>query len=134
MKNRKYLLLYYLSFFITIIFTGIATYKNMELLEIGDINFTSLLANMTGNALLFLNVVLVVVFTSLIIKKRKLVIDNLLLPIIYVCFCAFIVILCFLFNNKVMVPYLHFEYYAFFINIGYLFLNCYSLLLIKYKK
>ena len=134
MKNRKYLLLYYLSFFITIIFTGIATYKNMELLEIGDINFTSLLANMTGNALLFLNVVLVVVFTSLIIKKRKLVIDNLLLPIIHVCFCIFIVILCFLFNNKVMVPYLHFEYYAFFINIGYLFLNCYSLLLIKYKK
>ena len=134
MKNKKYLVLYYFSFIVTILFTGFSTYKSMELLEIGDINFTSLLSNMTGNILLFINIVLVIIFTVLIICKRKLVIDSLLLPIIYISFFTIVVLLSFLFNNKVMVSYLHFEYYAFFINIGYLILNCYSLLLIKYKK
>ena len=134
MKNKKYLVLYYFSFIVTILFTGFSIYKSMELLEIGDINFTSLLSNMTGNILLFVNIVLVIIFTILIIRKRKLVIDSLLLPIIYISFFTIVVLLSFLFNNKVMVSYLHFEYYAFFINIGYLILNCYSLLLIKFIK
>ena len=134
MKNKKYLVLYYFSFIITVLFIGFSTYKAMKLLEIGDISFTSLLSNMAGNILLFINTVLVIAFTIIIIRKRKLVIDSLLLPIIYVSFCIAIIALCFLFNNKVMVSYLHFEYYAFFINIGYLILNVYSLLLIKYKK
>ena len=64
--NEKYLVLYYFSFIVTILFIGFSTYKSMELLEIGDINFTSLLSNMTGNILLFINIVLVIIFTILI--------------------------------------------------------------------
>ena len=133
MKNKKYLLLYYFSFVITILFTGFATYKNLELLEIGDIGFISILSNMMQNIIFLINMVLVIVFTVLLLRKRKLVVDSLWLPIMYVCFFTIVLILSFLFNNKVMISYLHFEYYAFFINIGYLLLNGYSLLLIKYK-
>lgn len=132
--KKKYLLLYYLSFVITLLFIVFATYKNIGLFEISDTNFSSVLSEMRQNIVLLVNMVLVIVFTILILRKRKLMIDNIWLPVIYISFLAFVLIMCFLFNNKVMVLYLHFEYYAFFINIGYLLLNCYSLLLIKYKK
>ena len=134
MKNKKFLLLYYLSFVITILFTGFATYKNLELLEIGDIGFVSILSDMMQNIIFLINMVLVIVFTVLLLRKRKIVVDSLWLPIIYVCFFTIVLVMCLLFNNKVVIPYLHLGYYTSFINVGYLFLNGYSLLLIKYKK
>ena len=134
MKNKKFLLLYYLSFVITILFTGFATYKNLELLEIGDIGFVSILSDMMQNIIFLINMVLVIVFTVLLLRKRKIVVDSLWLPIIYVCFFTIVLVMCLLFNNKVVIPYLHLGYYTSFINVGYLFLNGYSLLLIKYKR
>ena len=132
--KKKYLLLYYLSFIITLLFIGFATYKNLGLFAMNDISFSSVLSEMIQIIILLINIVLVIVFTVLILRNKKLEIDNIWLPIIYISFLVLVLIMCFLFNNKVMVSYLHFEYYALFINIGYLLLNCYSLLLIKYKK
>ena len=134
MRNKKYLLLYYLSFVITIIFTGLATYKKLGFLEIDNPSFTSLLSEMINNIVFLVNLILIIVFTIILLRKKKLEVDSVWLPIIYISFFTIVLIICYLFNNKVMVSYLHFEYYAIFINIGYMFLNCYSLLLIKYKK
>jgi len=134
MKKNKYLILYYISFVITIAFSVFSTYKYHALYGIGEEINTGLITNILENIFVVINLILVIAFTILIIKKKKIVVDSLMLPISYICFFIIVMILCFLFNNKVMVPYIHFEYYLFFINTGLLFLNSYSLFLINYKK
>ena len=134
MKNKMYLVLYYVSFLVTTLFLGFSIYKSTGLLEYYDGSFSDVLSKILSNVFGVINLVLVIIFTILILKKKKFNVQNILFPFFYLCFFTIIAVMCFLFNNKVMVSYIHFEYYSFFINIGYLLLNCYSLLLIKYKK
>ena len=56
------------------------------------------------------------------------------LPITYIIFTIIVLIICILFNNKLVIPYIHYSYYLKFILINYILLNTYSLLSIKYKK
>jgi hypothetical protein len=132
MKEKKYLVLYYISFVITLAFSIYSTYKTRNLYSIGD--DANIVSNLLGNVLVFINFVLVIIFTILILKKKKIKVDNIILPVCYILFSIIVVVLCLLFNDKVIIPYMHFEYYLFFINIGFLFVNSYSLFLINYKK
>ena len=134
MKSKKYVLLYYFSFVVTYIFMGFACYKYMAQISIGDNNFTMILSDMLENIFSIINLTLVIIFTVLLLKKKKMQDESVLFPIVYLSFFAIVVVFSFLFNNKVLVPYMHFEYYSYFISIGYLFFNIYSLLLFKEKK
>lgn len=133
MKNKKYLVLYYFSFVITILFMGYASYKYLKIISIGDIGFSEIISHIFDGVIGIINIIMVVIFTILVLKRKKIKVDNNLFPIAYICFFTIVVALCFIFNNKVMVPYMHFNYYLFFINIGYLLLNIYSLLLVNKK-
>ena len=134
MKEKKYLVLYYISFVITLIFTIYSSLKSLNLYSISEENntFKELSSSIFGSALFVINLILVIVFTILIWKK-KIKVDNIILPIIYIVFFTIVVILTLLFNNKVLISYMHFDYYLFFINTGYVLLNIYSLCLINCK-
>ena len=135
MKEKKYLVLYYISFVITLIFIGYSTSKTLNLYSIDEVSssFREIMSSMFGNALVIINLVLVAIFT-IFVWKKKIKIDSIALPVMYIAFFAIVVVLCFLFNIKVIVPFIHFDYYLSFINIGYLLLNVYSLFLVNYKK
>lgn len=79
-----------------------------------------------------LNLILVIIF---IIKsfKTKLNNANILFPIVYLIFSIIVVVLAFIMNSKLIIPYIHFSYYISFILFDYLLLNLYSVLSI-YKK
>ena len=130
MKNKKYLVLYYVSFVVTLLFLIFSCIKYQKMVFADN----GLIEEMFENVLGIVNIVLVILFSVLLFRKKNIQGEKVLFPIIYLCFLAIVVVMCFLFNNKVMVPYMHFEYYLFYVNIGFLFLNVYSLLLIKYKK
>lgn len=117
MKTKNYLILYYICFIATILFSII----------------TSLGFNMSS-VLLIINVMLGIIFTVLIIKIKKINVNSLIFPISYIIFFIVVVGLCILFNLKVLVPFVHFGYYQFFILINFLLLNVYSILCINLKE
>ena len=136
MKTKNYLIIYYICFVITILIIGFSNYNFISITTMSPDGkyvpgiFESILS---GGLLYYLNVVLVLIFTFLIIKNKKLNVKNLLLPIAYIIFTIMVFGICFLFNNRVMIPYIQFNYYSKFILIGYLLLNIYSILSIKFK-
>ena len=134
MKNKMYLILYYVSFLIMILFLGFSIYKSNGLLTYFESNFSNILSSILSNVLGVINVLLVIIFTILILKKKNFNVQKSIYPIFYLCFLTIIIVMCFLFNNKVMKEYIHFNYYSVFVCIGYLFLNVYSLFLVNYKK
>jgi len=117
MKTKNYLILYYICFIATILFSII----------------TSLCFNMSS-VLLIINVILGIIFTGLIIKIKKINVNSLIFPISYIIFFIVVVGLCILFNTKVLVQFVHFGYYQFFILINFLLLNVYSILCINLKE
>ena len=134
MKNKIYLVLYYVSFLVTTLFLGFSIYKSTGLLEYFEGSFSDIMSRIISNVFSVINLVLVIIFTFLILRKKKFNAQNSIFPILYLAFFTIIVIICFLFNNKVMVTYVHFSYYSVFVCVGYLILNVYTFLLIKYKK
>lgn len=136
MKTKNYLIIYYICFIITILIIGFSNYNFISITTMspdGKYVPSILECIMSGGLLYYLCVCLVLIFTFLIIKKKKLNVKNLLLPVAYIIFTIIILIISFLFNNKVIFPYIHFNYYVQFILIGYLLLNIYSILSIKFK-
>ena len=130
MKEKMYVVLYYLAFVITFLFVGYASYINNS-----GLNYVAM--DLVRNVLLIVNLLLVIVFTVLLLKKKKVNEVSIVFPIVYLCFFIVIVVLCFMFNNKLIVYnmlYMQFPYYGFFINLGFLFLNIYSLLSLQYRK
>jgi len=117
MKTKNYLILYYICFIATILFSII----------------TSLCFNMSS-VLLIINVILGIIFTGLIIKIKKINVNSLIFPISYIIFFIVVVGLCILFNTKVLVQFVHFGYYQFFILINFLLLNVYSILCVNLKE
>ena len=134
MMTKKYLILYYLAFIVTVLFFGYSLSKSLYLFSYYDGGFSGFISNAYLNTLGIINLLLVIIFTVLLLKKKKINVENIVFPIVYICFFVTICILCFLFNNKVMVMYIHFEYYLALISVGYLFFNIYSLLSIKHSK
>lgn len=129
--TKKYLFLYYFSFILTCLIIGYSSYKYINLVAISNSYFNEILANIIENVLGIVNLILVVIFTIIILKKRKLKVESIVFPIVFIIFFVIILSMCFLLNNKVMIPYMHFEYYSLYICVGNIFLNIYSLLLIN---
>ena len=135
MKIKKYLILYYFCFVITLVLVGFSNYHYLKLtsLEFNGDFFPNIIDSILYfNPLIIINLILFIVFTILIIIKKELN-GSLTLSISYIGFAMVFIIMCLLFNNRVIVNYIHFNYYLKFLLIGYLFLNIYSLLCIKFK-
>jgi len=133
MKTKSYLCLYYICFILTFLIIGFASlYSSFGIYLSDDAYLLEKIVDYISDAKLFilviLNLILFIIFTILIIKKRKLNIKSLIFPISYIIFLGIVFGLSLLFNNKVVVPYIHFAYYQTFILIDYLLLNIYSLL------
>lgn len=88
--------------------------------------------NLSGlsHIIIFVNAMLVTVFTILLIK-RNLEKVNVLFPIFYIVFAIIVLIICALFNNRLIIPYIHYSYYIQFILVNYTLLNIYSILSFK---
>lgn len=74
-----------------------------------------------------INAILVIIF-SIKSMKKKLKNVNVLFPIFYMIFLILMILLMFVMNNKLVLPYIHFNYYGALILINYLLLNIYSVL------
>ena len=128
MNSKKiYLGLYYFSLILSIFVCVIP-----RILQTNIINPSSsidIYVNLSEISiyLMVINVWMVVYF-SILLSKRKLNNVNILFPISYILFTVIILIVCLLFNNKVLIPYLQFSYYINFILINYILLNIYSVL------
>lgn len=124
-KNHKYNILYYICFLVTLfcsyMSSSLATAFNEEIFSV--INFS----------LLAVNIVLVVIYSILLFKKRKLKADFLGFPIVYLSFLFIVYFIAIIYNEKLIVPYIQFNYYTSFILWNYLLLNIYSLLLFNKK-
>lgn len=125
MNNKKvYIYLYYFALILSI-FTCIIpsilkttnTYVNLSRLSF---------------ILILINAILIIIFTILLIK-RKLNNTNIIFPIIYILFTIIVLIICILFNQRLIIPYIQFSYYIKLILINYLLLNIYSILSINKK-
>lgn len=121
-KSPIFKILYYICFIVTL-FIWISASKVIDVYAI-DIRTGS------NSILGILNLVFVIIF-SIKIFKNKLKNTNILFPIIYLIFSILVVIISFIMNNKLVIPYIHFSYYVSFILFNYLLLNLYSILSIN---
>jgi len=69
---------------------------------------------------------LLILFFSIKSFKYKLKNINVMFPLIHLIFSALVILLTFIMNDKLIIPYIHFDYYETFILINYLLLNIYS--------
>ena len=125
MKNKSYIVLYYLSFILSL---GIIVYSSTFVTFYGEpALFPSIL-------LMILDVILVIFFTIMLIKTKKLEKTLIAFPISYIVFIVAIYFLGMCFDKKLIVPYLEYSYFNTFIMLDYLLLNVYSILSIDMKK
>ena len=125
MKDKLYVVLYYLSFLLTI---GIIWYSSTFIDFFGGVNLIPYVV------LLVINILSVIVFTIRLIINRKT--DNTLIafPISYMLFVIIVYILGFVFDSRMIIPKIEYSYFNLFIEIDYLLLNIYSLLCIEKRK
>ena len=130
---KKYLSLYYISIFVTLLFIMItASYISPKLYLLNNNGVNFVINSKLLIVSLVINIILVVVFSIRIIKKKN-ISSNIIFPICYLVFFVIVLILCFIFNNRILIKYIHFEYYECLILINMLLLNVYSILSIKNK-
>ena len=67
-------------------------------------------------------------YTSILTRKRKLKADSISFPILYLVFSFIVIFIAIIYNDKLIVPYIQFNYYTSFILWNYTMLNAYSLL------
>ena len=124
MNSKKvYICLYYLAFILSIWVCAIPRILQNKLNIYVDLSRLSYL-------MVFANIVLVVIFTILLIKK-KIGKVNILFSIIYILFTIIVLVICFLFNYRLVIPNIQFSYYIKFILINYVLFNTYSILSIN---
>lgn len=124
-KATMYKILYYICFVISIlIWFGTKSLITELGTDIGTY---------TNSLLGIINIILVIIFSLKLIKKR---IDkvNLLFPVSYIIFCIIVIIICFVMNTKLIIPYIQFSYYIGFILFNYILLNIYSILSLNKSK
>lgn len=129
-KEKTYIYLYYLCFILSIIIY-IMPYQLVGIFSPDTSNLT--VRSLFNTVVLLINLILVIIF-SIYLKKKKFTSENIIMPIIYIVFWITVITVCFLFNNRLVIPNLQFIYYAKYIYIGYLILNVYSVLCFKNKK
>lgn len=78
-----------------------------------------------------INLILLIIVSISLIKKKELQNTNILFPIIHLLFFSIVIIISILYNSKLIIPYIQFGYYLSFILFNYLLLNIYTLLSIK---
>lgn len=116
-NSKSYKILYYLCFILNI-FIHFILIRNSVLFE----------GYLSSIILGFINLILVLLFSYLLIKKKEINNTNILFPILFLVFSIIVIIIMFLFNSRLMIPYIHYNYYISFIGINYILLNVYSLL------
>ena len=127
-KNTIYIVLYYISFIISL---SLIFLPNLLLNKFGlGEEITEYLVSNTFISIMLegINIILVILFTIKILQKQKVLNVNIMFPIIYMVFVFIILLGCNLFNSRLVIPNIHFTYYIVFILINYLLLNIYSVL------
>ena len=133
MNNKKlYVGLYYFSFLLSI-FVCILP-NTLQIIFVNSNYFENIYLGLSAIplVLIVINLILVLIFTIFLIKK-KLDDVNILFPIIYITFTMIILLICTLFNSRLVIPFIQFSYYTKFILINYILFNLYSILLFKNK-
>lgn len=120
MKNKLYLILYYISFALTLVATMLTYKLTVTIISINK--FTILFA--------ILNTVLPIIFTILI-KNKKYKFDNIVLPITYLILFVSILTITIIYNKLLLVSYIHISYFYVILSFYYLLLNVYSILSVK---
>lgn len=123
-KSRIYIALYYTSLIAVI------------LIQILTSSFITIFSDSSypPNLLLDIaNIILIIIFSIRLIKN-KLKDVNIFFPILFLVFSIIVSLLAFIMNNKLVYPYIHFNYYITFILINYILLNIYSLLSFTKRK
>lgn len=131
MNNKKlYIFLYYLSLILSI-FVCIMSCTLPNNMINSNSSF-EIYMNLSSISLwlIFINIIITIIFTIFLIKKQLNKV-NILFPIIYILFTIIVAVICILFNDKLVIPYIHYTYYIQFILINYTLLNFYSLLSIN---
>ena len=122
MKNKIFLILYYLIFInIILIFTILN--KIMYIFYEGycfGIN----------SLLLVINIITFIIFKYILIKYKKINIENksLILLSTYIIFEIILIISCLIFDTKLMIPQIEYSYYFSIALIPYTLLNIYCIL------
>ena len=123
MNNIKlYKILYYICFIVSILLC-IFSNKYITYFDVDNITFVS-------DLLIFINIVLIILFSVNLFRKKLNKVTN-LFPIIYLVFLIIISTLAIVMNNKLILPYIHYGYYLSFILFNYVLLNLYSILSFK---
>jgi len=125
MKTKLYLILYYLLQVVTFtsMFYFYTLMKNDNVLySFKNIIYMSII----------LNAIFILIFTILLIIKRKFT-GNIIFPICYLLFFTGVITLSLIYNNYVLISFMHFGYFYKFILFALMLLNIYTLLGIKNK-
>ena len=128
MKNKKYLILYYICCVIMFVLTPI-----LQSICKFDV-FDGLLLYSSDMIMVIINVMFIIVVTIFALKRKIAENNSLVFPISFILFYAIVLGLCFLFNNKVAIEYAHFNYYLRFVLLYFTMFNIYSMLSIDFKK
>lgn len=125
-NNKKYIALYYASFLVTIcafvFLTNSITVFSLEPFPYGF----DILA-------LAINLAFVVLFSIFLFMKKILFKVNLLFPVLYLLFFGFVLFFSIIYEDRLLLPVVHYQYYYMFVLGDYLLLNIYSILSFKKK-
>ena len=126
-NNKKYIALYYASFLVTfcafIFLTNSITVFSLEPFPYGFYTLS-----------LIFNLGFVILFSIFLFMKKKLVKVNLLFPVLYLLFFGFVLFFSIIYENRLLLPVVHYQYYFMFVLGDYLLLNVYSILSFKKKE
>ena len=125
-NNKKYIVLYYASFLVTfcafIFLTNSITVFSLEPFPYGFYTLS-----------LIFNLAFVVLFSIFLFMKKILFKVNLLFPVLYLLFFGFVLFFSIIYENRLLLPVVHYQYYFMFVLGDYLLLNVYSILSFKKK-
>jgi len=124
-KSLMFKILYYFCF----VFTAVIWVYASNLVD----TFGIVIRTTMNTILILVNLTLVGIFSIKLIKN-KLEQTNIIFPVVYLVFVVIVVILAYIMNNKLIIPYIHYGYYVSFILFNYLLLNIYSVLSFIKKK
>lgn len=125
-NNKKYIALYYASFLVTICaFVFLTNSITVFSLEPFPYGFYVLA--------LAINLAFVVLFSIFLFLKKILFKVNLLFPVLYLLFFGFVLFFSIIYEDRLLLPVVHYQYYYMFVLGDYLLLNIYSILSFKKK-
>ena len=123
-NNKKYIALYYASFLVTICaFVFLTNSITVFSLEPFPYGFYVLA--------LAINLAFVVLFSIFLFMKKILFKVNLLFPVLYLLFFGFVLFFSIIYEDRLLLPVVHYQYYYMFVLGDYLLLNIYSILSFK---